>query len=107
MKLLAQLKLPDGTSIPYPKGFAAANIGAVINNAVPLIFSFAGIALLLMLLSGGFGILTSSGDAKKLEGAKGRLTNAILGFFIIFVAYWLVQIVGIIFGINEIGNIFK
>ena len=48
------------------------NIGAILNEAIPFIFAFAGIALLLMLLSAGFNFLTSAGDPKKLEAGKQR-----------------------------------
>ena len=98
--------------IPYPTQFqgfkfAGANIGTVITNLIPFIFAFAGIGLLLMIFGAGFTILTSAGDAKKLESGKQRLTYAIVGFIVIFVSYWLVQIAGFVFGIPEIGQIFK
>ncbi len=103
MNVLAQnLTLPGGTAISGPVPWAS-NIGAIINKAIPFIFAFAGIGMLLMLLAGGFGILTSSGDAKKLEGAKQRLTYAILGFIVIFTAFWVVQLAGKIFGLQNTG----
>ena len=60
-----------------------------------------------MLLAAGFTLLTSAGDAKKMEQGKSRLTNALIGFLIIFTAYWFTQIMGKIFGIVEIQTIFK
>lgn len=60
-----------------------------------------------MLLSAGFNFLTSAGDPKKLEMGKQRLTYAIVGFLVIFVAYWGVQLAGKIFGIAEIESVFK
>lgn len=60
-----------------------------------------------MLISAGFSFLTSAGDAKKLEKGKQQLTYAVVGFLVIFVAYWLVQIAGFVFGIEEIGTIFR
>lgn len=82
------------------------NIGSILNEAVPFIFAFAGIGLLLMLLAAGFNFLTSAGDPKKLETGKQRLTNALVGFLVIFVAYWAVQMAGVIFGIKEIQDTF-
>lgn len=82
------------------------NIGSILNEAVPFIFAFAGIGLLLMLLAAGFNFLTSAGDPKKLETGKQRLTNALVGFLVIFVAYWAVQMAGMIFGIKEIQDTF-
>ena len=105
MNTLAQnLTLPGGTAISGPSGLGwATNIGAIINRAIPFIFGFAGLALLLMLIVGGFGILTSSGDAKKLASASQRLTYAILGFIIIFAAYWIVQLAAKVLGLQNTG----
>lgn len=107
MILAQNLTLPGGTTISGPSGLtktfgsgAEFTIGKLISNAIPFIFAFAGIGLLLMLIFGGFGVLTSSGDAKKLAGASQRITYAILGFIVIFVAYWAVQLAGKIFGLQ-------
>lgn len=106
MKYLAQtLNLPGG-SIQGPAGFSFGNIGDIITKAVPYIFAFAGIALLLMIVASGITLMTSAGDPKKAEAGKQRLTNALLGFFIIFAAYWIVQILGKILGFQGIINIF-
>ena len=45
-----------------------------------------------------------SWGCQKLESGKGRLTNAIIGFFLIFAAYWIVQLAGYIFGWSSIGG---
>lgn len=96
---LAQLKLPDNTTIDYPKGFRPefTNLASVVNVALQFIFPIAGILLLAYLVWGGFDYLTSMGDAKKAEAARGKLTNAIIGFAIIFFAYWIVQILDYVF----------
>lgn len=114
-KLLAQsLTLPwEGTSGPVTvEGMdkfnpAFTTIGGVVTTVIPFIFAFAGIGLLLMIISAGFTLLTSAGDAKKLDMGKNRLTYALVGFLIIFVAFWVVQIVGRIFGLQDIQTIFK
>lgn len=111
-QLLAQsLTLPGDVEVPYPTGFKFTDIGSVIGRGnlglIQYIFAFAGLALLLVIISAGFTLLTSVGDAKKLEAGKQKLTHGIIGFLIIFAAYWIVQLAGIIFGVSEIQNIFK
>lgn len=78
------------------------NLASVVTNALQYIFPIAGILLLLYLVWGGFSYLTSMGDAKKAEAARGILTNAIIGFAIIFVAYWLVQLVDYVFKLGAL-----
>jgi len=106
-QLLAQsLTLPGGTTIAGQVS-KFATIGDVLNGAIPFVFAFAGLGLLLMLLAAGFDYLTSAGDEKKLETAKQRLTYALVGFLIIFTAFWLVQIAAKIFGLTEAQSIFR
>lgn len=92
-----------------PDGFAFGDgsIGAIVSQAVPYVFAFAGIGLLLMIISSGFTMMLSAGDAKKLEAGRGRLTQSVVGFLIIFAAYWIVQITGTIFGWESIGGSFQ
>lgn len=107
MKLLAQgLNLPGGTAISGPEGFRFTRLGEVVESAIKFVFAFAGIALLLMIIAAGLTLMTSAGDAKKIEQGKQRLTYSLVGFLIIFTAYWLVQILGRIFGFEEITKIF-
>lgn len=108
MNTLAQLTIPGSTEpIPYPTGFKFTNVASVITGLMTYVFVISGIILLVVILSAGFTLLTSAGDAKAMEKGKKGLTYGILGFVIIFVAYWLVQIAGIVFGIEEITAIFK
>jgi hypothetical protein len=99
------LTLPGGTTVTGP-ATSFTDIGSVINRALPFIFAFAGIGLLLMIISAGFSMLTSAGDSKKLDMGKQRLTNGLLGFLIILVAYWVTQILGNVFGITQITDRF-
>lgn len=99
---LAQNLILNGTPIqgplPTPGGRVNfTNLASVVNMALPLVFSIAGIMLLAFLIWGGFDYLTSMGDAKKAEAAKGKITSALIGFALIFLAYWLVQIINYVF----------
>lgn len=108
-----QLPGPNDASVPinYPAGFGfifgQGKIGDILSAAVPLILAFAGLGLLLMLISAGYTFLTSAGDAKKMEQGKQRLTNALVGFIIVFAAYWIVQLTGTIFGLESMTSVFK
>ena len=99
---LPGLMLPGGYGIEYPQGFefADATIGDVFSKLLPYVFVLAGLLLFGLLIMAGFGFLTSAGDPKKVESAKGKLTNAVIGFVIIFVAYWLMQILEVIFNLK-------
>ena len=88
------------------KGTDEPTLGAMLGRAIPVIFFVAGIALLIYLIFGGIALMTSGGDPKKIAGAKATLTNAAIGFTIIFLSYWIVQIIALVLGLSPILNIF-
>jgi uncharacterized membrane protein len=88
------------TSIP-------TSINCLISRLIPYIFTIAGILLLIFFIVSGFQFIFAGGDPKKMEAAKAHITTALIGFIIIFVAYWLVQVLGRIFNIQIITDIFK
>ena len=73
------------------------NLGAIVNEALKYLFPLAGLLLFINLILGGFQYLVSGGDQKAMSAAQGRITNSIIGFVILFVAYFIVQIFGFIF----------
>ncbi len=86
--------------------FKGGTIGSVISALLPLIFFAAGTILLIYLILGGLQYMTSRGDPKAIQGAQSKITAALIGFIIVFAAYWITQAVGIIFNIPQIRNIF-
>lgn len=50
--------------------------------------------------------MLSKGDPKAAQSAKSHITNALVGFVIIFIAFWVVQLFGSVFGLKGITNIF-
>lgn len=99
VKLPLIMKSYDGSLLPEdPTGFK--NLGAIINRLLPYIYVFAGIALLLMLIAGGISLMTAAGDEAKTKAAYGRISGALIGFFIVFLSYFVVQLVEVILGVT-------
>lgn len=78
----------------------ASNVGEIISTILPYLFVFAGLLLLFYLIYGGFHMMIAAGDEKGLALAKGKITNALIGFLLLFISYWLVQVVEFILGIQ-------
>jgi hypothetical protein len=76
------------------------NLSSLVNVALPYLFAISGLILFVFLIWGGFDYLTSMGDPKKAEAGKNKITNALIGFIIIFVAFWIVQIVDRVFNLG-------
>lgn len=99
MQLAQTLNIPGSTGPitgPLPAG-RFPNLASLVSVALPYVFSIAGIILFGYLVWGGFDYLLSMGDPKKAEAGRNKITNAILGFIIIFISFWLVQIIDYIF----------
>jgi hypothetical protein len=64
-------------------------------NVVNGIASLAGVALFIMVVVSGFTFMTSGGDPKKLEQAKGAFTNALIGLVVMVVAYLILRTISI------------
>jgi len=74
----------------------------IFANIIGAILSLSGVALFIMFLVGGFGFLFSSGDPKKLEQARGTLSNAVMGLVIIVAAFLILRIISVFTGIDTL-----
>ncbi|MDD4938082.1 MAG: hypothetical protein PHX34_03675 [Candidatus Shapirobacteria bacterium] len=83
-----------------PIGKKYQNVGDVITNLLPYIFVIAGLILLFMLILGGITLMTSAGNPDKTKAGYGRITQALIGFLIIFIAYFVAQLVEVMLGVK-------
>jgi type III secretory pathway component EscU len=97
--MIFQLTLP-GAQINNPQGFAFTDLASVINKLLTYILPLAGIILFFMIIAGGFQLLTSAGNPDSISKGQKKITIAIVGFLVIFIAYWLMQILEVVFGIT-------
>ncbi len=75
--------------------------GGIISKALgSFVFPIAGIILFMVLLLGGFQMLAGANNSKSLDEGKQRITAAIMGFILLFAAYWIAQLLELIFGIR-------
>jgi len=75
-------------------------IGGVLSALLPYIFAFAGIILFVMFIMSGFALLTAMGNKEKMAKGSAMMTSALIGFVVIFIAYWIMQLLELILGIN-------
>lgn len=76
------------------------NLGGIVSNFLPILLTIAGLILFGMLVAGGFTMLAGAADKEAQEKGKKQVTSALTGFFIIFLAYWIAQILQVIFKVN-------
>lgn len=78
-------------------GLATANLMARLFQAVVML---GGLAVILFLAWGGFAWITAGGDKDKVEQAKNRITNAIIGMAVIMATIAVSLFLSSVFGYN-------
>ncbi|HUD19192.1 MAG TPA: pilin [Patescibacteria group bacterium] len=78
------------------------SLEGLFTNVVNVVIALAGVALLLMFVIAGFSFLFSQGDQKKLEQARGTLTNAVIGLVVIVAAFLIIRIISVFTGVPQI-----
>lgn len=83
-----------GTRFPNP----GALLSVVLRNSLTVI----GIILLILLISGGITYImgASNNDPKKTAQAQAILTDALIGFAVVFLAFFIIQIIQVLTGLE-------
>lgn len=76
------------------------DLGTIVSNVLPYVYAFAGLALFIMLIWGGITLMTAAGDPAKSKEGYGKISAGLIGFLIIFISYFVVQILEVILGIS-------
>ena len=94
-------------------GDGAGTVGNKYTSISPLVSSLlknslvvAGIILLCLLVFGGIMFIASagSGDDKKASQSKSAITSALIGFAIVFSAYFIIQIITVLTGVQILNS---
>lgn len=83
----------DPTSFPAAK---VAKIGDIMNLALPLALTGAGLIFLVMTLYAAFNILTHGDNPDALKKAYASITTAVLGLIIVIVSFLAIQLLGVV-----------
>lgn len=84
---------------------SVSGVSVYVQNFITGAISVAGIILLFMLVGGGIAMISGAGknDPKTIEQGKKAATSALIGFILVFFAYWIVKLVEEITGLQLIS----
>lgn len=86
------------------KAFESAEYSYFLNFFLPrfvgLLFIFGALAFFFMLLWGAITWILSGGDKAHVENARGRITNALVGFVLMIATFAIVRLIEAFFGID-------
>lgn len=77
-----------------------SKISSFTNLLVPLMMVGGGLVALIMLLLGAYRYLTSEGNPEKISKAQNVILYAIIGLFLIVLAFVFTKVIGTIFNVK-------
>jgi uncharacterized membrane protein len=82
------------------------SFGPLINAVLKNSLTIAGIIFLALLIFGGISMIASAGssDSKKAAQSKQTITSAVIGLIIVFSAYFIIQIITVITGVEILNS---
>ncbi len=83
-----------GTTAENCKNFGRCSLNQILQvfvNITILILAISGSVILLMFVYGGYLWVTSRGDSKRIEKGKDTITQSVVGFAIILMAYSMIN----------------
>lgn len=100
MKYLTEVDM--GTKFNSPFADGGKTVGNLVSTGLGIAFVVAGIILLVSFMIAGIGLISGAGqnNPEKLEKGKQALTSTVIGFVVVFTAYWIVKLIGNITGTN-------
>jgi ABC-type Na+ efflux pump permease subunit len=95
---LNEIPLGTGSNI----GNTYNSTGFLLSKILQFSLIVAGIILTGLLIFGGIAVIMNAGngDTKKAQQGKSAITNALIGFAIVILAYTIIQIIEVITGLN-------
>lgn len=94
--------VPTGGLFDFDKaGNATAGTGInIIWVAIELFLVGAVLLSIYYIIRGGINMITSGGDKEKIQKGRQRVWYAIIGLIVVFLSFFMVNIIGILFGVN-------
>ena len=82
--------------------YGNGGISVLISSILKLSLTVAGIIFLCLLIFGGITFIMNAGkgDQKKAQQGKSAITNALVGFAVVLLAFTIIQIIEVITGLN-------
>mgnify|MGYP005624963479 FL=1 len=102
--IFTSLPLAGGHTITDQLSGDFDSLGSLISTLLPYVFTLTGLILFFVIIGAGFTMFTSAGNPDKTKKAGQQLTFGLIGFFVVFAAYWISQLLENIFGVSILGS---
>ena len=80
---------------------ATVKIEQIVSNLLGILTLVAVVFFAIQIILAGYGFISSNGDEKKMEANRSKLTNGVMGIFIVIVAVGLGRLIAHLLGLNN------
>lgn len=87
-------------AIGNPTRGGPAMLETVITTLISLFTILAGLWFIIQIFIGTFNWISAGSDKSALERSQKRITNAVIGLFLVIFAYGFIAIAGLVLGLN-------
>jgi len=74
----------------------------LMSRIIGLLTAIAALWFIFVLITGAYGWMAAGSDKQALDNAKKKITNGVIGLFVVVISYTLIGVIGFIFGIDII-----
>lgn len=99
LTLIAQ-EITNPVTTRFGTGAPSVALASIIATVWRTAITLGGLALLVMLILGGFEWITAGGDKGKIESAREKITQSIVGLLVLLGTVAISSFIGSAFGIN-------
>ncbi len=101
--LLAAVSIGDTLNSPWGKSLG---FGSLVSLVLKLGLVVSGLIIMFLFVFGGIQIISGAGNSDPKQAAAGQqaINSAVVGFIIVFVAFWIVRLIEVITKVNFISN---
>lgn len=100
------VKQQQGQGVSVGQNSSAEGIvQTIVLNVITLFFAVGGIGVVVYFVWGAVDWILAGGDKEKIAGARKKMTNAIIGLFLLALSFAIIRTVGAIAGFDPLGNL--
>jgi hypothetical protein len=90
---------------PISREESVSQLEGIISSIIGFITIVAFIFFVFQVIFAGYSFISAQGDEKKLEAARSKLTNGILGLTLVVVAFGFTAFIARILGLGDVFNL--
>lgn len=90
---------------PISREGSVSQLESIISSIIGFITIIAFIFFVFQVIFAGYSFISAQGDEKKLEAARSKLTNGILGLTLVVIAFGFTAFLARILGLGDVFNL--